>query len=264
MQKYALLLVVFALLLLGSAAAAQEGLPGSFVDDDGNVHEHNIEAIAAQGVTRGCNPPPNHYYCPDEEVTRGQMAAFLNRALGLPPSDTNWFIDETGHVFEQDIHALAEAGITRGCDPPDNFRFCPDDPVSRGQMAAFLNRAFDYPDSGADRFVDDDESVFEGDIDSLAAAGVTAGCNPPDNDEYCPDETVTRDQMASFLARAMELSPVAPGVPDDPGDAVNCSHFEAREDAQSWFDLYEPHYGDVASLDGNGDGMACESLPDAP
>lgn len=251
-------------MVAGGTALAQEALPGSFVDDDGNVHEANIEAIAAEAVTRGCNPPANHYFCPDQQVTRGQMAAFLGRALGLSASGQNYFIDETGHLFEEDIHALYEAGITRGCDPPDNFRFCPDDPVTRGEMAAFLNRAFDYPASSQDHFGDDDGTVFEGDIDAIAAAGVTAGCNPPDNNEFCPHDSVTRDEMASFLARALELDPIAPGVPADPGDAVNCTDFDTWREAQDWFELYEPHYGDVARLDQNGDEVACERLDGAP
>jgi hypothetical protein len=70
-------------------------------------------------------------------------------------------------------------------------------------MAAFLVRAMEYTD-GTDRdlFVDDDDSVFEQDIERLAVAGVTRGCNPPDNDRYCPDEPVTRGQMAAFVHRA--------------------------------------------------------------
>src|SRR5690606_10420923 len=95
-------------------------------------------------------------------VSRGQMAAFLVRALGLPAA-ANRFVDDDGSVFEGDIGALAAAGITRGCNPPANDEFCPDQPVSRGQMAAFLVRALSLP-AGANLFGDDDRSVFEGDI----------------------------------------------------------------------------------------------------
>jgi len=82
--------VVLALVsvLLGSAATAGAAeLPdgGSFVDDDLSVHQANIEAIAAAGITTGCNPPANDRYCPDRPVTRAQMASFLARALGLEP-----------------------------------------------------------------------------------------------------------------------------------------------------------------------------------
>lgn len=61
-------------------------------------------------------------------------------ALRLPAGDAT-FSDTSGHVFEADIAALASAGITRGCNPPANDRFCPDEPATRGQMAAFLFRA---------------------------------------------------------------------------------------------------------------------------
>ena len=72
-------------------------------------------------------------------------------------------------------------------------------------MAAFLVRAMGYvDDGGGNRFVDDDDSVFESAIDKLATAGVTQGCNPPVNDRFCPGDNVTRGQMAAFLNRALE------------------------------------------------------------
>jgi Tol biopolymer transport system component len=74
-----------------------------------------------------------------------------------------------------------------------------------------LVRAFGYGEgAGSDRFVDDDGSVFEADIERLAAAGVTLGCNPPINDRFCPDDVVHRDQAASFLGRALKLTPLTP------------------------------------------------------
>jgi len=122
----------------------------------------------------------------------------------IPDDPSGTFVDDDGSVFEADIEWLAAAGVTRGCNPPVNDRFCPDEYVTRGQMAAFLVRAFGYSDAGeGDLFVDDDDSIFEGDIDRLGTAGVTRGCNPPVNDRFCPDESVTRGQMAAFLHRAM-------------------------------------------------------------
>ena len=43
----------------------------------------------------------------------------------------------------EDSTWLADAGITRGCNPPENDRFCPDDAVTRAQMATFLMRTTD-------------------------------------------------------------------------------------------------------------------------
>ena len=114
------------------------------------------------------------------------------------------FQHDAASMTEADIERLAAAGITRGCNPPVNDRFCPDSKVTRGQMAAFLVRGLGLGDDGTgDRFVDDDETIFERDIDRLAAAGITRGCNPPENDRFCPDRNVTRGEMAAFLRRGL-------------------------------------------------------------
>jgi hypothetical protein len=176
-----------------------------FIDDDDSVFEADINWMAAVGITMGCNPPTNNRFCPDSNVTRGQMAAFLVRALNLTERLDDPFTDDDDSVFEADIERLAAAGITKGCNPPANDRFCPDAKVTRAQMAAFLVRALGYTDDGGgDLFVDDDDSIFEADIDRLGTAGVTKGCNPPTNDRFCPDANVTRGQMAAFLHRALE------------------------------------------------------------
>ncbi len=195
---------------------------GTFLDDDDSVHQASIEAIAEAGITLGCNPPDNDLFCPEEPVSRGEMATFLIRGVELStpvpsPTDPDAFVDDDDSVHEEAIDQLAELGVIRGCNPPVNDLFCPEDSVTRGQMAAFLTRAFGYSDADPanDRFTDDDTSVFEADIEALASAGVTVGCNPPDNDLYCPDDPVTRAQMATFLTRAFDLTPLAPPSVDD-------------------------------------------------
>lgn len=114
-----------------------------FVDDDGSVFEDDVDRLATAGVARGCNPPINDSFCPDNGVTRAQMAAFLRRGLGaaLTPGPAVTFTDDDGSVFEEDIEWLTATGITKGCNPPVNDRFCPGQPVTRAQMAAFLHRA---------------------------------------------------------------------------------------------------------------------------
>jgi Tol biopolymer transport system component len=178
---------------------------GTFSDDDHSIFEPDIERIAAAGITRGCNPPENNLFCPKAAVTRGQMAAFLVRALDLPPGEPGAFIDDDESIFQADIEALASAGITRGCNPPTGDRFCPEANVTRQQMAAFLVRALGLTTNTSTGFIDDDDSVFEDDIEKLATAGITQGCNPPINDMFCPKAAVTRGQMAAFLSRALGL-----------------------------------------------------------
>jgi hypothetical protein len=189
----------------GQVEGLQRGVAGAtFTDDDGNTHEADIETIAAAGITRGCNPPDNDEYCPDDGFTRGQAAAFFNRALNLKASADDAFVDDENSIFEADIDAIAAIGITVGCNPPANDAYCPDDTVTRAQWASFMVRALGLTEGGdVDRFTDDDGTTHETDINRIAAAGITLGCNPPDNDQFCPDDTVTRAQAASFFVRAL-------------------------------------------------------------
>jgi len=185
--------------------AAGLALPGAaaggpFVDDDTSVHEVDIEYIFNAGVTTGC---ASDRFCPEDTVTRGQMAAFLNRALGLSNTSTDFFDDDASSIFQGDINKLAASGITSGCA---TRQYCPDGNVTRGQMAAFLVRAYGLTAQNSVDFLDDNNSIFENDIEKLATAGITVGCNPPANDRFCPDDEVTRGQMASFLARAMRAN----------------------------------------------------------
>ncbi len=122
-----------ALMLLGVPLAALEP-GGSFVDDDGSPHESNIEALVVAGITNGCAV---ERFCPNDAVDRGQMAAFLDRALGLPTASSAPFTDTAG-AFTAEIDRLYAAGITTGCGPTT---YCPNDVVTRGQMATFITRA---------------------------------------------------------------------------------------------------------------------------
>ena len=182
--------------------------PPSFDDvPDDHLFNTEITWLAEEGITRGCNPPDNTLYCPDDPVTRGQMAAFLNRALDLAATTEDYFGDDDGNVFEGDINRLAESGITRGCNPPTNDEFCPDRTLTRAEMATFMVRGFDLTGgAGDDLFTDDDTSVHESAIDILGTAGVTRGCNPPINDLFCPDREITRGEMAAFIYRAFQVA----------------------------------------------------------
>jgi hypothetical protein len=193
--------------LTGSAAVLVKTWNGFFADDDGNVHESAIDALAEEGITRGCNPPENTHYCPETNMTRGQVAAFIRRTLALPGSDQNYFTDDDTSVFDADINAVMAAGIGFGCT---ETAFCPDTPLLRDEMAQMLVNAFAASDpdrytnaDGTNYFVDDDGNPFEEAIDRLMAADVTRGCNPPANDHYCPDRPLTRAEMASFYLRAL-------------------------------------------------------------
>jgi hypothetical protein len=113
--------------------------PDHFSDDNGKTGESSINALFEAGITGGCQPGK---FCPTANVTRAQMAIFLARALALPPPVSDHFSDDNGLTGESQINSLAEAGVTGGCAPG---KFCPKDPVTRAQMAAFLQRALALP-----------------------------------------------------------------------------------------------------------------------
>jgi subtilisin family serine protease len=177
----------------------------SFTDTPGHTFYNDILWMSGMDITRGCNPPVNDLFCPDDPVTRGQMGAFIVRALGLTSNTHPGFVDvPSGSTFAQDIGKLATAGITRGCNPPVNDRFCPDDPVTRAQMAAFVVRSLELTTNTHPGFVDvPSDSTFAQDIGRLATAGITRGCNPPVNDRFCPNDPITRGQLAAFFHRAL-------------------------------------------------------------
>ena len=177
------------------------GYRGPFLDIANNTFEAAIIWLAQQRITLGCNPPLNSKFCPDNEVTRGQMAVFISRAVNLPAPSADHFSDDDGEFYEDAANRLYESGITFGCR---SNQFCGGQPIPRGQMAAFLARAYGLPNTATDHFVDDSGSEFQPAINKIASVGITLGCNPPNNDRFCPGDRVTRGQMAAFLKRAAE------------------------------------------------------------
>jgi hypothetical protein len=154
----------------------------------------HITWLYYEGITSGCG---GGKYCPNASVSRAEMAAFLARALDLPPTDEDFFTDDDGHTLELSINRVAAAGITFGCTAT---RYCPASPVTREQMASFIARGFDLPATTQDFFTDDETSTHEASINRLAAAGITGGCTAT---KYCPKDVTTRAQMAAFLHRAI-------------------------------------------------------------
>jgi subtilisin-like proprotein convertase family protein len=106
-----------------------------------------IEALFAAGITGGCATSPRRY-CPDAGVTRAQMAVFLLKGKHGPgyqppaPAQQSFGDVPSGHPFAAWIYQLTAEGITSGCG---SGNYCPDAPVTRGQLAVFLVRTFNLP-----------------------------------------------------------------------------------------------------------------------
>ena len=116
------------------------GVGSRFIDvEESQWWDEHVERLAALGVTVGCAVNPARY-CPDEAVTRGQMASLLKRGFGLESAPSAGFVDVGGTSHEASIDALFAAGVTVGCEVSP-LQYCPQRPVSRGEMATFLFRA---------------------------------------------------------------------------------------------------------------------------
>jgi hypothetical protein len=216
------LAVLIALLVAWPDPVEAVPLHGTFIDDNNSVHQNGIEAMAAAGITVGCNPPTYTRFCPKDNVTRAQAATFLARALDLPSDGVDYFVDDNGHTLEGGINKLAASEITRGCNPPDNDRFCPESGLTRAQFAAFIARGMELDPTTTDHFVDDNGHVLEASINRIAEAGITVGCNPPANDRFCPDQRITREQIATLLTRALGLPHNPLRIPLSNWNAIRC------------------------------------------
>ena len=155
-----------------------------------HTHRAAIERLAQRRVVNGCTATT---FCPGAGVTRAQLATILAGALELPPA-ANRFADGSG-AHAAGIGALTAAGITRGCETD---RFCPNDEVTREQLASMLQRALDLPESPAP-FDDVQGSVHRGAIGAVHLAGIAKGY--PD-DTFRPGEVVTRGQVATLVDNA--------------------------------------------------------------
>ena len=119
-----------ALKLTGSA-------PDAFTDDEQSIHEPNINLVAKAGIATGCAPGK---YCPDRP---GVAESRWPRSSPVPSSSQasapDAFTDDEQSIHEPNINLVAKAGVATGCG---NGKYCPTANVTRGQMAAFLHRAF--------------------------------------------------------------------------------------------------------------------------
>lgn len=108
---------------------------------DVTQYKNQILWLSAANITQGTGSK----YNPNGNVTRGQMAAFLHRmavASGKASPSKKYdahFIDAKKHMFSNDIGWLRTQGITTGYTPTS---FKPDASISRGEMAAFLQRFY--------------------------------------------------------------------------------------------------------------------------
>jgi hypothetical protein len=199
----------------GHTATISGSPPTTFIDvPRTHLFYRQIEAFYDARITTGCSQSPR-MFCPDNLVTRGEMAVFIERAMGSfepNPSTTGMFADvpyEGLEYFTPFIEEFYNDGITTGCSQEPR-KFCPQHNVTRGEMAAFIERAMgNFEPNPAHRgmFADVPYPRMENltpFIEELYNDGITSGCavNPL---RFCPQNKVTRAEMAVFIVRAFDI-----------------------------------------------------------
>lgn len=207
-----------------------------------------IRCIATAGITQGNPGTPQQpqgigedKYGPLLDVTRGQMASFIARMIDasvarevneaaikeLPaPGAANPFPGDVpnNYVHLNNIKRLTQAGIVQGnpgtAQQPQGIgadRYGPDLPVTRSQMASFLNRAVAYmtggnpsaagtsgnglvAPAGAHYYVDEQQQTHVANVNAVTAARIANGVG---GQRYNGLGNVTRAQMAGFIARTL-------------------------------------------------------------
>ena len=178
------LLIVGILVVTSSAAAKDE-------ESDGLVHYE-------------CG----YSSCENHPFPRWAMAVWLVTIIdgsGPPEVSTTRFMDvSVDEHWAPYVDRLYELGITKGCGV-DPARYCPEDRVTRAQMASFLVRAFNIEEADSGPFTDIGASGHADDINALVASGVAAGCRTTLPELFCPHTSPTLGQMRDIMERAVEL-----------------------------------------------------------
>lgn len=174
----------------------------SDVGDD-SLYADSVDCLVWRSLAQGVS---YHRFGPQEAVTRGQLASFLDRAIAvtgepLPDPDVDRFVD-AGEAHGPAIERLAAAGIVEGRTAE---WFVPDAPVRRDQLASMLVAAYEVQvgavvDGGTPAFTDVAGNLHEPAIAAATALGLLAGTSPQ---TYDPAGSASRGQVALVLQRLL-------------------------------------------------------------
>ena len=204
-----------------------------------------IESVLHSGITTGCTATA---YCPGDSVTRSQMSLFLARGVagGGPAIPSSGVLGASAYncasggvslftdvlptdIFCRSVHYLASQNVTSGCSAT---QYCPTPNVTRLEMSAFVARAVVAPGGGAavpltygpdpvtglsyscdvgspNTHFDDvpASNSFCKHAHFLWAKAIISGCGAT---TFCPNDPVTRDAMARFLANGFNVALYGP------------------------------------------------------
>lgn len=198
-------------------------------DEIASYHLDAVDCLTLLDIARGYGSDQGNQYFPEQSVRRDEMASFVARTLAaadvdLPAASGDPFTDvDDANPHAEAIRQLAEADVVRGVG---DGRYAPDAAVPRDQMATFLVRAaalqagVEHEDlqGGSTPFADvGGGNVHRPSIQGAYELGITNGTGA---NQYSPDADVSRQQMASFLARALDAMTTRVTVADRDAGAL--------------------------------------------
>jgi len=180
----------------------------SFTDvPQSSVFFDYINVLSSWQITTGCSTTPVQF-CPTRLVTRAELTTLIIRSMlgdQFPYQPTPYFTDipATSPFFTY-IQKAVELGITHGCTPTT---FCPDGSVPRmdasvllirGKLESLFGDNFSYPTTPFFTDVPSTSPQFPY-VQKMYELGMTTGCTPT---QFCPNNNLTRQEIAVFLTRA--------------------------------------------------------------
>lgn len=178
---------------------------GAFFDDDDHTIAETADLLASLSLIAGCGLYGLEI-CPDAELTGGDVETLLRAALGsdIPVGEYLPFEPRPSpklETFLPDV-VLEEA---LGCGV---WQYCPEQLITRGDMAAILAGAFELEPTDFDYFIDDEEHYAQAAINALVAGDVVDLCASLGPLPFEPDRVVTRAELIDAVAKALGLVPV--------------------------------------------------------
>lgn len=166
-----------------------------------------INVLSSWLITKGCSSTPS-LFCPTDLVKRQELATFIIRSMlgdSFTYTPTPYFTDvPASSPYFPYIQKLADLGLTHGCTPTT---YCPLNPVTRmdasvlivrGKLESLFGDKFTYPTTPVFTDVPATLSQFPY-VQKMYELGITTGCTAT---TFCPNNNLTRQEIATFLTRA--------------------------------------------------------------
>ncbi|MGM0841736.1 MAG: S-layer homology domain-containing protein [Bacillota bacterium] len=198
-----------------------------FAKDDitGITLEKEMRAMVDKGVIKGYS---EGVYKPGDNVTRGEFATFIARALKLPiVTEANFDDVPPSASLAEGINSASAVGIVTGYLDGE---FKPTENISREQMAAMIYRALlykGYEDLSMDLTFEDKNDIsknFQQAVSMNVYYKIINGYVKDGESYFEPEEKAKRDQAAAFIYRMLDLNP--PEKPEEPSDPDTNTYFK--------------------------------------